>query len=255
MKSEEYWFDLVPHLSSIAEQCSMGGGEPMLHQAFIKKFGERCKENNLIFNVTTNGTVLIQPDTLKDVEMLSISLDRYKYPGKDGLNRFLENARCLSKTVRTGCNFLVEDWMLRDNKFFVWVLNRIYTEGNVERIFALIPKKWPMPDILKHRDLFMALSTIYEHFYVDDCIRMIITEKSYDKWKHPCHYGTDMISINEYGQVTGCSFSDEILTTIDSPMDIKLKLPKIKIKKRHSCPYLILEVNKDGKQKIPSKSI
>jgi MoaA/NifB/PqqE/SkfB family radical SAM enzyme len=256
MKPEQWWIDLIPHLTCITEQVAMGGGEPFLHQEFLQKFGEKCKENNLIFNVTTNGTVPIQTGVLKNIEMLSVSLDKYKYPGKDGLKKYLGTTKELSKHVRVGCNLLVEDWMLKDNKFFVWVISKLYTEGNVERIFALLPKNWPMPDILKHRDLFMALSTIYEHFYVDDCTRMIITEKSYDKWKHPCHYGTDMVAINEYGQVTGCSFSDEILCTLDGPIRLRQQLMNLRIKKRYQCPYLRLnKEGSNGNQEIPAKSV
>ena len=229
----------------------------MLHQGFIQSFGKECTKNYLTFNITTNGTVQIEPKTLDDVEMLSVSLDKYKYPGKGGLKKYLNTTRELSKLqVRIGCNLLVEDWMIKNEKFFVWLISKLFVEGKVERIFALIPKNWPMPNILEHKVLYQALSTIYEHFYVDDCTRMIITQNSYDKWKKPCHYGTDMISINECGQVTGCSFSDEILFTIDNPKELSSKLMDLRIKKRYRCPYLTLnqEVS-DGRQTISKEAV
>jgi MoaA/NifB/PqqE/SkfB family radical SAM enzyme len=245
MKSEQWWLDLVPDLASITYQVAMGGGESMLNQDFVTDFSEACKANGLIFNVTTNGTVPMHPDVFKNIEMLSVSLDRYKYPGSEGFKRYLDTTRELSKHVRVGCNLLVEDWMLKDYKIFVGVINRLYTYGKVERIFALLPKKWPAPDILRHKKLFLALTAIYEHFYVDDVTKMIITEGKYSNWKHPCHYGRGMVSINEYGQVTGCSFSDEILMTIDRPIHSNLKeaLQRIKIKKRYSCPYLLRTIS------------
>jgi len=126
--------------------------------------------------------------------------------------------------------------MFRDYKWLVHLIYHLFKEAKVERVFALCPKNWPAPDILKHKDIYMALTFLYEHFYVDDLTQAIIKNKSYDKWKKPCHFGTEIISIDETRNVYGCSFDDKPLMKLEKPEDI-LKIPKIKFKKRYKCPY------------------
>ena len=121
---------------------------------------------------------------------------------------------------------------------FVNIVKFIFSMG-VDRIFALYPKNQKRLNILKHIKEYIYLTGTYEHFYVDDLSKMILEEKKYSNWKNPCHYGKDIISINEQGFITGCSFdsSDEALLMLTKPKDI-LKITKIKIKKRFACPYI-----------------
>ncbi|GAI65576.1 unnamed protein product, partial [marine sediment metagenome] len=53
-----FWYDLVPYLTGLTDQIALGGGEPFTNLEFIKKFGEKCKENKLILNVTSNFSTI-----------------------------------------------------------------------------------------------------------------------------------------------------------------------------------------------------
>ena len=74
-------------------------------------------------------------------------------------------------------------------------------------------------------------------FYVDDLTKMIIEEKSYSDWKTACHFGKDIVSIDEFGNVTGCSFDKQSLMKIENPKDI-LKISGLEMEERFVCPYL-----------------
>jgi hypothetical protein len=93
------------------------------------------------------------------------------------------------------------------------------------------------PDILEKKHYFELLTTKYTNFFVDDLTYKILDEKKYSNWSKPCHYGKDIISINERGQISGCSFSDDYKLTVEKPRDI-LKINDICFKDRYNCPYL-----------------
>jgi len=245
-KPRKFWFDLVPYIKKISNQIALGGGEPFLDTKFIIKLGNICKKNKVILNVTTNGKKLVTlsdielKKVLKNITMVSISYDREKIKlFKDAQNYklLIDKIKANTKT-RVGCNLLIDESMFDKKGSFVNTVKFIFSMG-VDRIFALYPKNQKRLNILKHIKEYIYLTDTYEHFYVDDLSKMILEEKKYSNWKNPCHYGKDIISINEQGFITGCSFdsSDEALLMLTKPKDI-LKITKIKIKKRFACPYI-----------------
>jgi len=238
-KPLKFFKDLIPYIAELSPQVAVGGGEPFLYPKFIKSFSKDCKKFNLLCNVTTNGTQPMPKDVIKNIEMISVSLDREKRPWSTDLIKFRNTILDLNKSVRTGCNYLLEKRDLEYPKEYLARLLWLYEGCKVERVFALYPKNWKFLDILKMKPIYYAPTFKWKHFYVDDLTNMILTENRYKNWKHPCHYGKDLISISEQGYVTGCSFDskDKALLKLEKPEDL-MNIRKIKVKERFSCPYL-----------------
>ena len=238
-KSKQFFIDLIPELESYTTQLAIGGGEPLLDQSFVQQLGKTITDNDMIMNVTTNGTIGIEEETAKYIEMISVSLDKYKRPTKRNFMHFAGYVYGLKEIydLRVGVNLLLEDFLLFPPKNLVDLVDQLFNSLGVERVFALSPKNWPMAHILEQKEALIALSTIYEHFYVDELTEKIITENNYWQWKTPCHYGTKMLSIDEQGNVKGCSFADNILLHLEEPEDIH-KIKDIDIEERYACPYL-----------------
>ena len=240
-KPEQFWLDLVKPIakSKLAPQLACGGGEPFMKPDFIKKLGKECKSNKLILNVTTNGKLLMYKtdnelkELLKDITMISISVDSFKVPDKKAyldIKDLIVRIKSLTK-CEVGINFLVEAKI----KDLISQVNELFNFLKADRVFALCPKNIPQ-SILKHAPELEILGLKYEHFYVDDLTKKLL-EEGMPPWKTPCHFGKDIVSINEKGEVTGCSFCSKPLLTINAPEDI-LKIGKIKPSPRYSCPYL-----------------
>jgi len=166
--------------------------------------------------------------------MLSISYDKFKFSTLDKYLNRIKEIKEIHENV--ACNLLVTKELIENHLEFCRTVSKIFNSG-ANRVFALCPKNWESPDILQHKGVLQYLSTIYEHFYVDDLTKQILTEGTYNNWKNPCHYGKGVISIDECGVVTGCSFSKEPLLIPEKPSDI-LKIKDINIEERYSCPYL-----------------
>ena len=233
-KPFKFFIDLVPYLAEMTNQIALGGGEPLLFPAFLRAFGEECKKYGLILNVTTNGYLSLSPDIQKLITMLSVSFDKAKY--NYNLPRYIKAVNKYKHT-RLGCNLLISNELFNPPSNFYGVVKHLLTNNIVERIFALYPKGWEFVPILKYKALYQLMTKEFQHFYVDDLTHKILSEDNYIKWKKPCHYGTDLISIHEDGGVTGCSFDRKPLFVMENPDDIN-KILDIDIKKRYSCPYL-----------------
>jgi MoaA/NifB/PqqE/SkfB family radical SAM enzyme len=230
---------MMPYLAELTDQVALGGGEPFLFPQAIMALGKTCKKNGLIMNVTTNGTQPMKPEYVKDVEMVSISLDKYKRPRIKDLARYAAVVQQLRKHTRVGTNLLIDSAMMKRKETFPMLVKWLFESVEVERVFALYPKNWEFIDILPLTDIYAALSTLYKHFYVDDATNMILRQQRYNDWKEPCHYGKSIISLNELGEVTGCSFDDpeKAMLKLEKPEDI-MEIKKVKFEERYSCPYL-----------------
>ena len=238
---KELFFGLPNYLRKITEQVALGGGEPTLYPDLVREFAQECKRNHLICNVTTNGYALKDwkqediKDFCEDITMISFSLDREKIRYWESFDEYLYVIRKVGKHIQTGCNLLIDEEMF-SGATFIRLVERLFKEG-VDRVYSLYPKNSYFVDILPYKNYYLFLSTIYPEFYVDDLTYKILTEERYISWQTPCHYGKDIISINEKGEVSGCSFSSECKLKIKRPEDI-LKIKDVVFEKRYFCPYL-----------------
>lgn len=234
------WFLGLPrYISKIAEQCALGGGEVLLQPGFVKRFGKECRKHNLIFNITTNGTFIrtVPKDTFKDITMVSISFDKHKIKNAKDVSDYRANIAYLKGLKKqVGCNLLLDEFII---KHLLGVIKDIFSWG-VDRVFCLVPKTFKQDKkihklIIKNKVKFQALSMLYKHFYVDDCLNRIITDGL--KWNEPCHYGKGLLSLKWDGGVYGCSFDGKSAMMLREPKDVS-KAVKLKLKERMKCPYL-----------------
>ncbi len=192
--------ELPKYLSKITDQVAVGGGEPLMKPYLLRDFAWECSKHNLICNVTSNGTLMdsLSDDALEyilhNIRMVSLSIDEWKVKDIDDLKAYFNRVKRLnSLCIEVGSNLLIDKVMFRE-KVFIHLVSHLFKSG-VSRVFALHPKNYHLGvDILDHRDWYMALTTLYKHFYVDDLTHKILTE-GYD-WETPCHYAKDMISID-----------------------------------------------------------
>lgn len=246
-RKEQYPFkffeELIPYLKDYTNQIALGGGESFYFPEEIVKLTKICVDNGLIANVTTNGTLLYDKTDkelkrlLANVTLLSISMDKEKIKTEKDIQAYFKLTRRIKKLklCQVGCNLLVEKNI--DAKKLLVLVTGLLKE--VDRVYALYPKNIEGPDIIKTemKIAYQYLTLTNEHFYVDDLGNMIIKENSYTDWKTPCHYGK-ILSIDEVGNVKGCSFENKALFKMNVPKDIK-KIDKIKIEERMACPFLI----------------
>lgn len=233
-KPFSFFIDLVPNMAKLTEQIAIGGGEPFLYPDFIKEMGKECKKHGLIMNVTSHGGLIpyIEDDVFENIRMISLSYDSEKIKNEEDRKRYWKNVKILKdKGMEVGMNLLVEEL----GKPFVKLVYDAFRIGRIDRVFALCKKNFKAPDILKHKSEYLALTTMFKHFYVDDLTSKIITEGKLRNWKKPCHYGNGLLSISEQGIVTGCSF-DKKGVLLNKPDDL---LQEFKFKERYNCPYLV----------------
>lgn len=253
-KPRQFFLDLIPYIKKIAPQIALGGGEPLLDISFVKKMATACKQYHLTFNFTTNGKKFLEMsddeilNLLLDVQMVSISFDYFKW-GKEPNKyaKILQRIRhimteCPLSTrdmpFQIGTNLLLDRSMLKNQglpflQIILWLFNKV----QVDRIFVLYPKYVEFIDILSIKPIFLALTNQYPQFYVDDSLKQIL-EEGYKNWRHPCHYGRDLLSIDEQGGVYGCSFDTDPLFILNQPKDL-LKIYTIQLEDRYECPYIL----------------
>ena len=244
-KPLQFWYDLVPYISKLSNQIALGGGEPITNIPFVKKLGKICKKNKVLLNVTSNGRLLMGlkgkelKETLKDITMISLSFDGYKIQTKENLDNYIKLVKRIKKHTKcqVGSNLLVNEKMFGKNGLgFKKVVDNLFKIG-CDRVFALIMKNYSCPNILKFKLIYQYLSIKHKHFFVDDASKMILEEGKYSNWKNKCHRGKSLISINEDGGVSSCSFAKPF-TKLDKPKDIlKLKIPKAELGTNY-CPFL-----------------
>jgi len=239
----DFFLDLVPHLAKLTPQIALGGGEPLLDANFVMAMEDACRASGIYLNITTNGYPLLDMDgaaiarLLRDVSMLSVSIDRSKW--KRNITQYAELIRKLKKTVAIpiGANLLIDPAMFRDNgRLFLNTVVWLFEQAGVDRVFALYPKIIPGVDILPDRELYHLASTLYPHFYIDDLTRQILAQ-GYGGWTAPCHYG-ELLAIDERGFVSGCSFEKMVGRRLDHPDDVR-HLVCSDFERRYGCPFLV----------------
>ncbi len=253
LKPKNFFIELVPYLKQVTHQVALGGGEPLLDLPFMEAFGKECREYKLTLNVTTNGKRFLEmtdsdiQTTLANIQMVSVSFDYFKWGAQP--HRYAEIIHRLKKLMvagpnprwkkypfQTGANLLLDRAMVKNNGIpFFQIVVWLFHEVEVDRVFVLYPKNGEFLDILKFRNIFEGLTRSYSQFYVDDLIKQILKE-GYNDWQHPCHFGKDLLSIDEYGGVYGCSFDNEPISIINQPLDL-LKVQELVVKPRYECPY------------------
>jgi MoaA/NifB/PqqE/SkfB family radical SAM enzyme len=244
-KPRKFWYDLIPYLKQLTNQVAVGGGEPTTNIPFVKKFSALCKKSDLLCNITSNGRILMDlndrelKDVLKNITMISISFDEYKIKTQKDLNNYIQLVKRIKDITKcqVGSNLLVNKKTFENKGInFIKLVDNLFRIG-INRVFALCPKNIPCPDILKFKLIYQYLSIKHKHFYIDDATKMVLEEGKYSNWKKSCHRGKGLISINEDGGVSSCSFAKPF-TYIKKPSDIlNLKIPKEEIE-CHSCPFL-----------------
>ena len=244
-KPLDFWYKLVPEIKKISNQIALGGGEPFINIPFVKKLGRMCKNNDVILNITSNGRLLMNlsdkelKSALKDITLISLSFDEYKIQTpkhlkdyKNLIKRIKGNTDC-----QIGSNLLITQKIIKSDCRGLKTLVEALFGWGCDRVFALCPKNFKCPDILGLKPIYQYLTIKYEHFYVDDLTKMILSEDKYSGWKNVCHRGRDIFSINEMGGVSSCSFA-EPFTFLKNPKDLsKIKIPKCE-GGLHSCPFL-----------------
>ena len=238
---EKLFLGLPRFLKDITDQIALGGGEPTLCSELVERFAQECSDYDLVCNVTTNGFLFKEWNDEKigefceNLTMVSVSLDWAKYGHWKTGDEYLKTCSRVKKHVLVGCNLLTDEDLMNGNNL-LRMADRLFEKG-LDRVFALYPKNIRGPDILKKKNHYEYLSTKYEKFYVDDLTCKILDEEKYSNWSKPCHYGRDIVSIDEKGQVSGCSFSNDYKLKIKKPSDV-LKISDLKFEDRLTCPYL-----------------
>jgi MoaA/NifB/PqqE/SkfB family radical SAM enzyme len=238
---EKLLLSLPRYIKDVTDQVALGGGEPTLYPELVEQFAQECKNYDLICNLTTNGYLIKDWDDenveqfCDNLTMISVSLDQEKYRQWGKSHDYLETCKKLQKHTLVGCNLLTDKSLIEDGNL-IKMVDHLF-ENSLDRVFSLYPKNIPSIDILQYKDYYLYLSTKYDDFFVDDLTYKILDEGKYENWETPCHYGKDIISINEKGQVSGCSFSDDYKLLLKKPKDV-LKVDDVCFEDRYFCPYL-----------------
>lgn len=245
----DFFLKIVPFIKkhNLANQIAVGGGEILLFPDFVKEMGKTCKKNKILLNITTNGSQILHysdkmvKETLKDVKLISVSYDSEKLRQLDkdfGATAFMSIIAKIRKNTNCliGVNLLMEQYYNND----ILIDNVRFLFNYVDYIYLLYPKDIKGPDILnpKLKLGLIVLTKMFPNLYVDDLTKSIIENNNYNNWSRSCHYCKDIISIDQSGHITGCSFDKNPLMTLKEPKDI-IRTKDVVVKERFKCPYLV----------------
>lgn len=240
-----FFIDVIKHVPALAPQVALGGGEPLTNPGFVARIGRECDEHGVVLNVTTNGKLVRElPDgdlarAFEHVTMASVSFDTFKW-GAD-LPGYVATVRRLKEVtgVQVGANLLVDESMFSHGGLrFAVIVEWLLADAGVDRVYSLYPKLVPFNvDLTRHAGLFHGLTRQHPSFYVDDLSKNVL-EQGYGPWERPCHYGTGLVSIDELGRASGCSFETREVVTLREPADI-LQAASWHLPERRSCPFLV----------------
>jgi hypothetical protein len=246
-KPFQFFIDCVKYIKELAPQIALGGGEPFLFPGFIRDMGEECKKRGVMLNITTNGhaaRVMDGPllhDILRNVTMISVSLDHVKWPRLQDYANATRRIKYASPGMLVGTNLLMEPVLFEEKgKPLFEIVQWCIKSALVDRVFLLYPKNIPLGvNIIEYNDLLGAISTVFPgKIFTDDLTRQIL-DQGHGEWKKPCHHGKDLISIDEAGNVHGCSFDSKSALHLDQASDI-VAVEKMTFESRYSCPYLVI---------------
>jgi organic radical activating enzyme len=238
---KELFLGLPRYLKDVTDQVALGGGEPTLYPELVEQFAQECKDYDLTCNLTTNGYRIKDWEDeqverfSENLAMTSVSLDNRKVKYWMLSRDYFNTCKKLKKHTLVGCNLLTDETFFRNGNM-VKVVEILFDKG-LDRVFTLYPKNVQGPEIINKKHYYEFLTIKYPDFYIDDLTYKILDEEKYENWFKPCHYGKDIISINEKGQVSGCSFSDDYKLTLEKAGDI-LRVNDIHFEDRFACPHL-----------------
>jgi hypothetical protein len=227
-KPLQFFIDCVKFIKELAPQIALGGGEPFLFPGFVSALGDECKTHGVLLNVTTNGLLIRGIDNanlhqaVKDVTMVSISLDHVKWPDLPPYAFVVRRLKSAKSGLLVGTNLLFEaGYFDEGGKPLYTIIEWLVKKAGVDRVFLLYPKSVPLgADIVQYKGLLSAISTIFPgKVFTDDLTRQIL-EHGYPPWELPCHHGVDIVSIDEEGTVYGCSFDTTPVFNVVVPADI-----------------------------------
>ena len=235
---EDLFLSLPKYLKQITKQVALGGGEPLMEPELLTEFAKECRKYKLVCNFTTNGVLLREMDIeeirrlFKNITLVSISYDYWKskYFTKADWRRFVP---LLKRYTKVGVNYLAT--RVLTPRMLVYDVSWFFGIG-VDRFYLLYPKNfrgYEMDNAM--RKILAGLTLMYKHFYVDDLTSKLFTEGK--KFKSPCHWGRDIVSIDVNGYVYGCSFDKEPIMKLEKAEDV-LKINELTLKPRMKCPYL-----------------
>lgn len=241
----EWFYDIPKAARDLGvEQIPVGGGEVTLYPKFLDKFTKLCRNNDIIVNLTTNGTNPIPEKIIKRLGCVSFSLDKYKFTKLDWIDNIKSNLlRSIDianknkdmyekDTPMIGINYLLLD------RASLYVLPKVIEialfKWNVNNIYILQLKNYKVDytsDDLR-KVLYPLVALLGDRILVDDSIHLSLGKKE------QCHFGGDFCSIDYNGNVKGCSFSSPI-AKIDKPSELKdVILSKFPLESYNKCPYV-----------------
>jgi len=246
-----FCYSLAAKNSKPLKQIPIGGGEVTQHTDYfyrgwlINELARKCREYDIIPNLTTNGISIknLSSLTLRYFGVISLSFDKYKI-SRIGLREFIDNINYLreihywpnksisniSNIPKIGLNYLLLD---RESLF---MLPRVIKEfyNLIDSFYILHLKYYPV-DYSKEdlKKVLYPLSVFLgNRLYVDDSIQLKLGKKEY------CHRGRELITLFPNGDVKACSF-DKPIFRIKEPCELKEVVESYyPMKECNICPYL-----------------
>ena len=145
-KPERFWLDMIPYIAELTDQIVMGGGEPLMNPRFVEKMGAGAKQNGVLFNITSNGRLLMKmsdeelKSVLENVTMISLSYDNYKIQNDDDLKNYLELVKRINGCTgcQVGTNLLIsKDLMEKGGRPLLERVDMLFRSG--EASFCSFP--------------------------------------------------------------------------------------------------------------------
>ena len=212
-------------------QIAIGGGESLLFPKAVSKLVRTAKHYDMKISLTTNGSLVHQTKKhLKDIDLISVSVDHYKVKAHSSIDKIRSIVDELSDFhTMLGINYLVLD---RNALKLMLPICNYFKRENLN-FYILQPKYYKLDYSSEEMVAYIYLLTFFTKVYVDESTALIL-----GKIKE-CGYGNKIISIFPDGSISPCSFSSPI-SKIKEPDQILEVIDSYYPMKGHSkCPYVI----------------